>query len=204
MRLFGTYGPLSAGDANAVDLVIAVFSEDRQYLLKISDVTAVLENLERFVERKIQETGEAAMAELVKDLAVCTVNLIVDVILVVVERDSSSEAAVEMPPVLPHQLVSLQAREFSFIRKVQSFRPETTWLEVEIDIIEQVFEEMQATFLRESIIKNVVDACDHRTHLKDCWKVTQDRFCFLQEFYGGLATASPGTSTVESDFLIVN
>ena len=48
------------------------------------------------------------MMELVKDIAVCTVNLISGVDSVVAERDSSNEAALEMPPVIPHQLVSLR------------------------------------------------------------------------------------------------
>ena len=63
-----------------------------------------------FVLDKIEETGADAMTELVKDVAVCTVNLIAGVDSVVTERDSSNKAALEMPPVLPHQLVSLRGR----------------------------------------------------------------------------------------------
>ena len=75
VRLFNASGPLSVEDANAVDLGIAVLSEDRQYSLQLSNVTAVLEDLGLFVAGKIEKTGADAMAELVKGLALCTVNL---------------------------------------------------------------------------------------------------------------------------------
>ena len=75
VRLFNVSGPLSVEDANAVDLGIALLSEDRRYSLQLSYVTAVLEDLGLFVAGKIEETGADAMAELVKGLALCTVNL---------------------------------------------------------------------------------------------------------------------------------
>jgi len=203
VRLFNASGPLSVEDANAVDLGIAVLAEDRQYSLQLSDVTAVLEDLGLFVAGKIEETGADEMAELVKGLAVCTVNLIAGVIYIVAERDSSNEAAAEMPPVLPHQIVMLRGREFSDILKVQTPRLRTTCSITEIDVIEQEFEELQSTYHRESSFKAVLDACGPHTSFEEGGKLTQDRFCFLREFCGGLATAFPGTSTVESDFSIV-
>ena len=109
VRLFNASGPLSVDDANAVDLGIAVLSEDREYSLQLSNVTAELEDLGLFVAGKIEETGANAMAELVKGLAVCTVNLIAGVISIVAERDSPDEAAAEMPPVLPQQLACFEA-----------------------------------------------------------------------------------------------
>ena len=62
-------------DANTVDLGIAVLSEDRQHSLQLPNVTAVLEDLGLFVAGKIEETGADTLVELVKGLAVCTVNL---------------------------------------------------------------------------------------------------------------------------------
>jgi hypothetical protein len=202
-RLLKASGPLSMEEAIAVDRAIAVVSEDQKYSLKISDVEAVLEDLGLFVAGKIEETGAEAMAELLKSLAVCTVNLIAGVISIVAERDSSNEAATERPPVLPHQLVMLRGREFSEILKVQTPRLRTTCSITEIDIIEQEFAELQSAYHRERCFKAVLDACGPHTSFDEGWKLTQDRFCSLREFCGGLATAFPGTSTVESDFSIV-
>lgn len=175
VRLFKASGPLSVEDANVVDHGISVLSEDYRYSLQLSDVTEVLENLGLFIAGKIEETSAEAMAELVKGLAVCTVNLIAGVISIVAERDSSNEAAAEMSPVLPH----LRGRKFSDILKVQTPRLRTTCLITEIDIIEQEFAQLQSAYHRESSFKAVLDACGTHTSFKEGWKLTQDRFCFL-------------------------
>ncbi|BBN17466.1 hypothetical protein MPTK1_7g14750 [Marchantia polymorpha subsp. ruderalis] len=203
VRLFKASGPLSVEDANAVDHGISVLSKDYQYSLQLSDVTEVLEELGLFVAGKIEETGAEAMTELVKGLAICTLKLIAGVISIVAERDSSNEAAAEMPLVLSHQLVMLRGREFGDILKVQTPRLRTTCSITEIDIIEQEFAQLQSAYHRESSFKAVLDACGPHTSFKEGWKLIQDRFCFLREFCGGLATAFPGTSFVESDFSIV-
>ena len=88
VRLFNVSGQLSVEDANAVDLGTAVLSEDHQYSLQLSIVTAVLDDLGLFVARKIEETDADAMTEFVKGLAVCSAKLLAGVISVVAERDS--------------------------------------------------------------------------------------------------------------------
>ena len=60
----------------------------------------MLEDLGQFVVSKIEETGADVMTALLKDLAVCIVNPIAGVISVVTGRDSSKDAAADMPPVL--------------------------------------------------------------------------------------------------------
>ena len=115
---------------------------------------------------------------------------------IVAERDSSNEAATEMSPVRPHQLVMLRGREFGDILKVQTPRLRTTCSITEIDVIEQDFEELLSAYHRESSFKAVLDACGSHTSFEEGWKLTQDRFCFLREFCGALATAFPCTSTV--------
>ena len=90
-RLFNASGPLSDEDANVVDLGVAVVSDDCLFLLQLSNVKEVLEDLGMFVLDKIEETGADLMTELVKDIAVAGVDS------VVAERDSSKEAALEMP-----------------------------------------------------------------------------------------------------------
>lgn len=111
-------------------------------------------------------------------------NLIAGVISIVAERDSSNKAAAEMPHVLPHQLVMLRGRELSDILKIQTPRLRTTCSITEIDIIEQEFAQLQSAYHRESSFKAMLDACGPHTSFKEDWKLTQDRFCFLQEFCG--------------------
>lgn len=63
-----------------------------------------------------------SLAELVKGLAVCIVNLVASVISMVAERDFLYKASAEVPAVLPHELVSLRNRAFRDILKIQIFR----------------------------------------------------------------------------------
>ena len=109
----------------------------------------------------------------------------------------------DAPLLLPHQLVTLQSREIRDILKVQTPCLRTTCLTTEIDVIEQEFEELLSACSRESSFKAVLDACGPHTSFEEGWKLNQDQFCFLREFCGGLATAFPSISTVESDFSIV-
>ena len=87
-QLFNASGPLSDEDADVVDLGVAVVSNDCLFLIQLSDVKEVLEDLGIFVLENIEETGADAMTELVKDISVCTVNLIAGVDYIVAERDS--------------------------------------------------------------------------------------------------------------------
>ena len=121
----------------------------------------------------------------------------------VVERDSSNEAAEEIPPVLPHLLVKLRGREFSRVLRIQRNRLLKTWSQVEINDIELEFQGLKMAYQNEEALKNVLDGCDHTTGFSEGWNYVQNRFNSLRLFCGGMATAFPGTSNVESDFSIL-
>lgn len=93
---------LSTKDANTVELEIKVLSDDRQFSLKLTDMQAMIDDLGDFVLDQIQEAGVELRAEVVKYLATCSVNLIVYVITIVVERDFLNKVASEMPLVLTY------------------------------------------------------------------------------------------------------
>lgn len=101
-RLLKASRPLSPKDANGVDFETKVLSDDRQFSLKPTNMQAMFDDLGGFLPDRIQEFGVEVMAEVVKDLATCSVNFIDNVITIVVERYSSNEAASEMTLVLPH------------------------------------------------------------------------------------------------------
>ncbi|OAE29441.1 hypothetical protein AXG93_4548s1190 [Marchantia polymorpha subsp. ruderalis] len=83
--------------------------------IDLTDMQAMLDNLGDFILDQIQEVVVEVMAEVVKDLAICSVNLIADVITIVVEQDSLNKVDSEMPPMLPHQLVEQHGRKFAHI-----------------------------------------------------------------------------------------
>ena len=62
---------------------------------------------------------------------------------------------------LPHELVKLRGSQFSNIIRQQKDRLKTRLSEIEIDRLEQEFQEMCLAYQSEDSLKNVLDQCDH-------------------------------------------
>ena len=200
---FRASGPLDAVSAAQVDLEAAVVSDDNKYSIKLVDVMEVLEDLGSFVINAMEQISREEMAFTIKNLARLSVNLIAAIARIVAERDSRNDAAEVMPPALPHQLVKLRGREFSDIVRRHAARLSVHWNAQSIELIEQEFQDLRAAYDREPSLKQALDECDHKTTFVKGWGYVQERFRHLKKFCGGLATAFPGTSTVESDFSVV-
>jgi hypothetical protein len=52
-------------------------------------------------------------------------------------------------------------------------------------------------------VKSSIDNLDDGAAYRDAWIGLQNKYLLLERFVGGLATISPGTSTVESDLSVV-
>ncbi|KAH6600275.1 hypothetical protein BASA50_002451 [Batrachochytrium salamandrivorans] len=72
-----------------------------------------------------------------------------------------------------------------------------------IDLIEIQHRKLIVVYGREPDVKAVLDAHDEKTYFNDAWDCLRGRFLHLRQFCGGLATASPNTTSVESNFSIV-
>ena len=62
---------------------------------------------------------------------------------------------------------------------------------------------MKLAYQNEGPLKDAFDNCDYKTSFQTGWNYVQNRFNSFKLFCGGMATAFPGTSNVESDFSIV-
>jgi hypothetical protein len=122
---------------------------------------------------------------------------------IVAEQNSMNEAAEKVPPVLPHQLVTLKGREFPSILQNQRSHLSERWINVQIDAIELDLQALCDACESEDLLKGALDSCDHTTSFETAWNYAHNRFQSLKSFCGGLATAFPGTSSVENDFSIV-
>ena len=114
-----------------------------------------------------------------------------------------NQAANSLPPVLPHILVKLRGREFAVIVIEQKMRLSERWTDVQIDAIELDFQALKLAYEGEDPLKDSLDACNWSTTFESGWALLRNRFPSLESFCGGIATAFPGTSTVESDFSVV-
>ena len=114
-----------------------------------------------------------------------------------------NEAANEIPPILPHLLLKLRGKDFAEVLQKQKERLLKRWTEVEIDAIEREFQELKLAYQNEGPLKDALDNCDYKTSFQTGWNYVQNQFYSLKLFCGGMGTAFPGTSNVESGFSIV-
>jgi hypothetical protein len=78
------------------------------------------------------------------------------------------------------------------------------WNQQDLDVLEQEFRSFKSALHNEPILSTKVSKATPMDGFNQSWASLQVRFPKLIEFCGGLATVFPGTSTVESDFSVLN
>jgi hypothetical protein len=81
-----------------------------------------LKDLGSFVMTAMETIDVEEMAEVIKSIAICSVNLIAGLERIVAKLDLRNDAADFMPPALPHQFVKRRGREFAEIVAKQKER----------------------------------------------------------------------------------
>jgi hypothetical protein len=109
-----------------------------------------------------------------------------------------------LPPVLPLGLAALQPREFSRIILEQRPRLILSWEAQRVQRIEDEFRMFKSALHNESSLKIVLQNTTSTDGFRESWAPLGARFPMLRDFCGGLATVFPGTSSVESDFSVLN
>jgi hypothetical protein len=108
-----------------------------------------------------------------------------------------------IPPVLPHELVELSAADF--IRKIRqhAFQLEHCYSLAQIDLIVDEHKALIHAHICEPMLKDDIDSLSNSSSFKDGWSLLGARFPNLMEYCDVVATLFPGTSTIESNFLIL-
>jgi hypothetical protein len=108
------------------------------------------------------------------------------------------------PQVLPHELIKLSIAEF--IRKMcrYSYRLEQRYSSDNINTITNEHKQLFHAYRTEQVLKQSIDAISNQSPFKDGWSLLGRQFPNLMELCGVITTLFPGTSTVESDFLILH
>jgi hypothetical protein len=105
--------------------------------------------------------------------------------------------------VLPHDLIKLSAAEFIRRARRHTYRLQHHYSVDHIDVIADEHKLLLHAYRSEPILKQAIDGLDGRSSFKDGWSLIRSKFPNLMEFCGVLATIFPGTSIVESDFLVL-
>lgn len=120
------------------------------------------------------------------------------------ERGIDNNAAEDIPPVLPLELCELSHRDFGMLLEKQDARLRHTLTSQEIEMIDEQFRNLKLAYQEEAGIKNSLDALRGVQSMKQCWSSLDESYDLLRMFCGGIATVTPGTSSVEADFSAIN
>ena len=180
--------------------------ESKTGTFKISreGIKSFLEDLGSHCIKCMNEMKETDLNWLVEDLVRASLKLIEGITSIVAERDSSNNPSEDfIPPVLPYDLVKVRGREMAKIVDLHRNRLLVNWSPTQIQLIETQFQQLATLVARDEKLREQFAACGNTTTFKEAWELVGGRYDDLRDFCGGLSTAFPSTSTVESDFSLV-
>jgi hypothetical protein len=145
---------------------------------------------------------------IISTVANFSLEIVVGVSKIVVERNSSNNANDALPPVRPLDLWSMDARLFTASLQQQRQRLRQRFNEEEIERIDEQFRNLKIAVREESGLARILEKEHARSNLstfENSWNPLIGReFDDLRNYCGGIASVMPGTASVESDFSIIN
>ena len=128
------------------------------------------------------------------------------------ERNQHNDASSrKIPPFLPHQLVTMQQKDFNEKNvSNQSERLHARWELNKICAIEYQFDEVKTLYQQDKNLKMNLSKCDCNTSFEELWLLISIKLPKLRKFCGGVATVAVkfpylerlgyGTEVREEDF----
>ncbi|KAH6567445.1 hypothetical protein BASA50_003292 [Batrachochytrium salamandrivorans] len=201
-RMSGMVGPLETSQLEMIDS--STTARCGKFALSYENARSCLDGLGVWVLETLDTLSQDDVSMLVTAIAQMLCQLAQGLHAVVAERDCVNDAGEELPPVLPHQLARVDVRRFSSILNAHKTRIQAKFDDQQIDELNQQFVMFLRAYREERAFKDAIDQCDNfKTDFKEAWSLTNGRFPMLSLFCGGLASAFPNTSTVESDFSLL-
>ncbi|KAF4032092.1 hypothetical protein GN244_ATG16015 [Phytophthora infestans] len=181
----------------------SIISKDGRYSIDTKDVCTGLEDLGTFVSDALQ-TEDEAVNLVVNEIATGVVNLVSGLYSITLDIDGIGAVVADLPAVLPQDLVKLRGRQFSATVRPQMQRLRLAgWSRQDIDWIEQDFQDLCASYCRDSMLQSTLDSSTNKSSFPVSWSYFQGRFTYLQRFCGVVATAYP-MADISSDFISAN
>ncbi|KAH6564522.1 hypothetical protein BASA62_007859 [Batrachochytrium salamandrivorans] len=198
----GMVGPLETSQLEMIDS--STTARCGKFALSYENARLCLDGLGVWVLETLDTLSQDDVSMLVTAIAQMLCQLAQGLHAVVAERDCVNDAGEEFPPVLPHQLARVDVRRFSSTLNAHKTRIQAKFDDQQIDELNQQFVMFLRAYREERAFKDAIDQCDNfKTDFKKAWSLTNGRFPMLSLFCGGLASAFPNTSTVESDFSLL-
>lgn len=173
------------------------------YVVKKKDAISMVKDCGLWFENIFDGLDSTTQTAIWRDVSKFVLSIVIGVEDIEQQNDTSS--GYELPPVLPYELVALRSHQFNEIISQQSRRYLSLYTEKDLEIVQEEHRNLVSANRSEEVLKKSIMDSKHSMSFSDGWKcIGSGRFTKLKEFCGGLATVFPGTSTVESDFSIVN
>jgi hypothetical protein len=123
------------------------------------------------------------------------------------ERNNQNSSGDQLPPVLPLDLCSVLSRDFMSCLQQQQFRLKHKLSDEEDEKIDDQFRKLRLAFKEargfSQMLQNAQSSSTVQS-FEQCWSPLGNEFDDLRTFCGAIASVMPGTSTVESDFSLIN
>jgi hypothetical protein len=184
------------------------------YCVTTQQIRAAIDEVGVFVQLQMDTLEASAIAEdaevyrrIIATIAKFGLQLVVGVQKVIAERDAENNSAEELPAVLPLDLFNVDSRLFtSALRKQRIRLLQKKGNEVEVEKIDEQFRCLRMAIREETALKAVLQAIHAKpnTPFEAYWSPLGDKYNSLKNFCGGIACVMPGTSSVESDFSLIN
>jgi hypothetical protein len=200
----GVIGPLSPEAIANLEVSEHVISG--RYAVQLSSVREFVSGLASWADSIVDEVDPVQRSDLWNDIASVYVTACDRVSQLSSLRDADNNALANpssLPPVLPHDLIKLSAAKFIRRARRHTYRLQHHYSVDHIDVIADEHKLLLHAYRSEPILKQAIDGLDGRSSFKDGWSLIRSKFPNLMEFCGVLATIFPGTSIVESDFLVL-
>lgn len=150
---------------------------------------------------------KAAHDNIVSTVATFSLCIVIGISKVCAERDDRNSSADELPPVLPLDLCSVHSRDFMACLQQQRIRLKQKFSDEEVEQIDRQFRQLRLAFTEQRGFSDMLQNAQGGTTVQSfeqCWGPLGKDFEYLKWYCGGIASIMPGTSSVESDFSLIN
>lgn len=176
------------------------------YAVKVDDARAFIEDRGQIAIDALGRLSSDESSASIRSIAGLFAGFVDGISKVVATRNSNNKALNdELPPVLPHQLLTTRTARLCEIVQLHRQRLEAVgWTKEKVSMIETEHQQLLEVVDEDDILRKALGKCtDSNTDFENGWKLLSGRYETLQQFCGALATVFPNTASVESDFSVI-
>jgi len=141
---------------------------------------------------------------IVSTIANFSLQIVAGISKVCATRDYQNSSADQFPPVLPLDLCSLHSRDFTSCLQQQMIWLKQKFSDAEVEKNDDQFCNLHLEQSGFSQMLQTAQTCSTVQSFEQCWSPLGSEFEDLQRFCGAIESITPGTSSIESDFSLIN